>query len=212
MNFPLSGVYQFLNLRFLIVSSKLISHSQGCGLFYQNIKPSMNEAWPWPNSATALDSSSLIRRFMNRSPSGKPEPSILPRVAAPEDIVFDGYRRVQVIFTSSGSIQTDSMSDRPFEAFVKFVALFSSTTEGQLLYLTDMREIGTRISDYSHRQGNIPPLSFAGIKRWHKQMAEEQSLLQHAVAQLMHRLCKDEKSITLIKYILQSIEMLALDH
>lgn len=186
--------------------SELIIHSQGCGLCYQNIQPSMGRVWPWSDPAAALYSSSMIERFMNQSPSGKFEPRILPRIAASEEILFDGYRRVQVIFTSSSPIQTDPVCARPFEAFPKFVALFSGATKGQLLYLTDIREIDTRISDYSQRQGNIPPLSFAGVKRWHKQMAEEQSLLQHEIAQLMQRICNDEKRIMLIKYIFQSMK------
>ena len=182
---------------FLTVSSELIGHSQGCGLCYQNIEQSLSRDF-----TTALDSSSLGNQYMKRSPSAKSELRMLPRVTASEDNVFDGYRRVQVIFSS---IPTDSVSDRPFAAFPGFVALFRTATKGQLLYLTDMRDIGTRICDYTNRQGNIPQLSFAGIKKWHKQMAEEHSILQQAVSQLMRRICNDERSTMLIKHILQSM-------
>ena len=199
-------------MRFPIVSSELIRYSQGCGLCYQNINPSMSGGRSWPHSAATLCSSSTIERVMNKRLSGKFEPRILPRVRGSEDSVFDGYRRVQVIFTPSNSIPMDLGSDRPLEAFPKFVALFNGATEGKLLYLADMKEMGTRISNYSHRQGNIPPLSFAGIKRWHKQMAEERSLLQHDIAQLMQGICSDEKSTMLIQYIFQSTEVSTLGH
>lgn len=203
MDFPSQKINHFLPME-LIISSELIGHSQECGLCYQNIKPSLGGG---PHPSAALCSSNLVKRFMNQSLSEKLEARISPHVAASDDTVFDGYRRVQVIITSISSIQTDSVSDIPYEAFPKFVALFRTATKGQLLYLTDMRELGTRICDYLNRQGNIPQLSFAGIKRWHKQMAEEQSILQQAVAQLVHRICKDERSTMLIKHIFQSIEM-----
>lgn len=157
---------------------------------------------PWPDPATALYSSKMIERFMRQHNSGSFGPRILPRVAASEEIIFDGYRRVQVIFTS---IQTDPLSPRPFDEFHKFVGLFGGTIEGRLPYLTDMREMESRIKDYSQSQGDIPPLSFAEIKRWHKQMAEEQSVLQHEMDQLMQTIYSDEKSHTLIDYIFRSM-------
>lgn len=198
--FPTIRILSNFFMWFLTVSSKLIDHSQGCGLCYQNIKQSLSR-----DSMAALDSSSLANRYMNRSPSAASELRILPHVTASEGTVFDGYRRVQVIFSPISCMPTDPISDRSFAAFPDFVSLFRTATKGQLVYLTDMREIGTRICDYTNRQGNIPQLSFAGIKKWHKQMAEEQSILQQAVSQLMQRICNDERSTMLTKHILQSI-------
>lgn len=195
-----------------VLSSELINYSQKCGLCYQNIKPSINGGWPLPHSAAALCSSSAIKRLMNQSPNGKFERRNPPRVATSEDIAFDGYRRVQVIFTPSHSFQTDPVSNQPFEAFLKFVTLFHDVKEEQMLYLADMREMETRISDYSYRQGNIPSLSFAEIKKWHKQMAEEHSCLQHAVAELMHTICSNPKRTMLVKHIFQSTETTTLLH
>lgn len=187
-------------MQFLTESTELIGHSQGCGLCYQNIKRSFDE-----DSAAAVDSNSLIKRFMNQSARGKPDPKTHSREAVPEGTLFDGYRRVQVIFTATNYIQTGFLSNPPLEAFLNFVALFRTATKGQLLHLTYMREIATRIRDYINRQGNIPQLSFAGIKKWHKQMVEEQLVLKQTVAQFMCMIGTDERSTMLIKHIFQSM-------
>lgn len=183
----------------LTVSTELISHSQECGLCYQNIEQSFDKY-----STVALDSGSLVKRFMNQSLRAKPDPETHPHVATSEGTLFDGYRRVQVIFTSISSIQTDSMFNHPIEAFPNFVALFRTATKGQLPHLADLKQIGLSISDYNNRQGNIPQLSLVETKRWHKQMAEEFVLLQQSVAQLMDRIYADERSTRLLKHIYQS--------
>ena len=158
-----------------------------------------------PDCAAALYPSKMTEQFMTQPLAGKSGRNILPRMPTSEDVLFDGYRRVQVIFTSSSLITIDSLSPRPLEAFSKFVGLFSVAIEGRLPYLTEMREIGSRINERSQREGDVPPMSLAEVKRWHRQMAKEESLLQHDVAQFTHRMCNDEKSIMLVKYVLQSM-------
>ena len=192
-------VYYLLPMQSFTVSTELISHSQECGLCYQNIEQSFNKY-----STVALDSSSLVTRFKNQTARGKPDPESHAHVATSEGTLFDGYRRVQVIFASIGSIQTDSVLSHPIEAFPNFVALFRTATKGQLPYLADLKQIGLSISDYNNRQGNIPQLSLVETKRWHKQMAKEILLLQQAVAQVMHKICADERSAKLLKHIYQS--------
>lgn len=184
----------------LILCSELIFDSQGCGLCYQNINPSLVGGWPWLDPATALYSSKTIERLVHAR--GRFGPRVLSRVAASEEIIFDGYRRVQVIFTS---VQTDSGSSHPFDAFPKFVGLFGGALEGRLPYLADMREMESRVQEYCQSQGDIPPLSLAETKRWHKRMAEEQSVLGHEMDQLMQTICSDERSSVLIKYIFRSM-------
>ena len=192
-------VYYLVHMQSLTVSTELISHSQECGLCYQNIEQSLSKY-----STVALDSSSLVKRFMNQSARGKPGSETHSHIATSEGTLFDGYRRVQVIFTSIGSIQKDSVLSHPIEAFPNFVALFRTATKGQLPYLADLKQIGLSISDYNNRQANIPQLSLVETKRWHKQMAEELLLLQQAVSQLMHKICADERSARLLKHIYQS--------
>lgn len=157
------------------------------------------------DSAAPHYPSKAIERFMSQPSSEKFKPREPRRKTGSETVLFDGYRRVQVIFTSSSLIQANSRSPQSLEAFAKFVGLFRGATEERLSYLIDMREIESRIDDYFQYQGKIRRLSSAEKQKWDKQMAIEEPWLRHDMDQLWYKIRNDPRSIWMIEYLYQSM-------
>lgn len=180
--------------------------SQECGLFYQNIK-AVKKPFDDEHQAS-LDRFSIpsprgtVYQYVIQHPGMKPEIKLFSPNTEPEDEFFNGYRRVQVISQPLSVFQRTHLPPYQFEAFRNFVDLFRESSDDELPFLTEMREMQIRINQYLLHNCKMPLFSsFSRMRQWQKQSAEERSLITRDVDQLFKIMCSSEGSVKLMDYV-----------
>lgn len=187
----------------------LTFRSPECGLCYQNIqavkKPFNYEHKDSLDRFSVPSPRGTVYQYVIQHPGMKPEIRLFSPNTEPEDEFFNGYRRVQVISQPLGVFQPLNLPPHHFEAFRNFVDLFRESSDDELPFLTEMREMQIRIDNSS----KIPPFSsFSRMRQWQKQSAEELSRISHDVDQLFKLICSCEESIKLVDYIPKGTDQL----
>lgn len=131
-----------------------------------------------------------------------PETKIFSPTAEIEEDFFESYRRVQVISQPITLFQTNQFPPQRLESFRHFIQLFPDSQRGNLPYITEMKKMQTRINEHLSHTHNMPAFSsFARIKRWQRQLAEESALLCEDIDRLFNAIRDDLESSKLLDYL-----------
>ena len=132
----------------------------------------------------------------------KPETKIFSSATEIDEDFFDSYRRVQVISQPITLFQTNQFPPQRLESFRHFIQLFSDSNRDILPYITEMRQMRTRINEHLSRMNNMPAFSsFSRIKRWQNQLTEEATVLSEDIDRLFNAIRDDVESSRLIEYL-----------
>lgn len=140
----------------------------------------------------------------------KPETRIFSPTAETEEDFFASYRRVQVISQPITLFQTNQFPPQRLESFCHFVQLFPESKRDILPYVTELKQMQTRINEHLSHTNNMPAFSsFSRIKLWQRQLAEESALLCKDIDRLFKTIQDDVESIRLLEHLAKSMSKIA---
>ena len=178
-------------------------YCQTCGLCYQNVQAISRREWDGqlPNRHVRIAGEEIP--YVVRQPGMEPELKVFRPIEEPEDDLFEGYRRVQLVSQPIDLLDARYPALRLIEDFSRFAELLKGVPDNTSAYLEDVRLLSRTAVQHLLQQRSIFPAfaSFSQLEQACKHLAQESLDLRQEIDSLVQNLYNDEDTKDLMKYI-----------
>lgn len=178
-------------------------YCRACGLCYQNIQAISRREWGEQLTDRHIQIAGEEIPYVVRQPGKEPELKVFRPIENPEDDLFEGYRRVQLVSQPVDLLDARYPALQLIEAFSRFAGLLKSVPDNTSAYVDDIRVLGKRaVQHLLQQRSNFPAFaSFSQLEQARKNLAQASLDLRQDIDRLVQNLYNDQDTKALMKYI-----------
>ena len=181
-------------------------HCYACGLQYQKVQAFSKQSSEWhhlfPKGVT-VDIGGEEIPYLLRHPKREAELKVFRPSEEPEDELFEGYRRVQIVSQSLTLLDQRFPTLLLIEDFVRFASLVQDVPDEISSYKDVIMQLQDQAEKYvSEQRENLPAFSsYSQVEQKRNNLMERSQRLRRDIDSLVRKLCEDPKTKELITYI-----------
>ncbi|KAL6715767.1 hypothetical protein ACLMJK_006728 [Lecanora helva] len=178
-------------------------HCQSCGLSYQNAQGIVRGDWRREYGSGNVHPADEEIPYMLRQPGKQPELKIFKPTKYSEDVIFEGYRRVQLVSQPLNLLDAKYPALQLIEDFGRFAELLKGVPEDTSAYLPDIRRLHSQAVHHLLQQRSSFPAfaSFSQIEQVRNDLVQESLSLRRDIDRLVLNLYNDPDTKDLMKYL-----------
>lgn len=178
-------------------------YCQACGLCYQNVQAISRREWDGhlPNRHVCIAGEEIP--YVVRQPGMEPEMKVFRPIKEPEDDLFEGFRRMQLVSQPIDLLDARYPALQLIEDFSRFAELLKGVPDYTSAHLEDVRLLGKRaVQHILQQRSNFPAFaSFSQFEQAREHLAQESLNLRQDIDSLVQNLYNDKNTKDLMEYI-----------
>ena len=179
------------------------TYCQSCGLCYRNVQAISKRNWDQRSLGHDIPINGEDIPYMLRQSGKQPEFKVFRPSTEPEDEIFEGYKRVQLVSQPLELLDSKYPGLQLISDFIDFARLLKGAPADASAYLSTIRVLHGRAVQHKLVQCKSFPAfaSFSQIEQVRNQLAQESIDLRRDIDALVQNLYNDPDTKELMRYI-----------